>query len=392
MSLQTLLRIPERLVVGLMSGTSLDGVDAAVVRIAGTGQGLRFEVLGTATEPLGAGLREAIHQAAENAAPPAALARLHVRLAHAFADAAEAALAAAGLPLSDLDLAGSHGQTVQHLPTPAPFANHEIAATLQMGDAATLAHRLGCAVAYDFRPADLARGGQGAPLVPYFDWAAFGHEQETRLLLNIGGIANVSVLPAGCGVVRVRAFDTGPGNMVVDQLAGRLFGQPYDEDGALAARGTVCDALLNRLLLDAYFEQPPPKSTGRERFGAAFVDRLVEGGQDFGCSPHDLIATATALTARSVAHAVERFGPDAPADVLIASGGGVHNPTLMQMLGAALPATRLATTAAYGLDPDAKEAVCFAVLAHELLNGQPTSLPSVTGASSPALLGSLCLG
>jgi anhydro-N-acetylmuramic acid kinase len=391
-SLQTLLRTPERLVVGLMSGTSLDGIDAAVVRLAGSGQHLRFEVLGYASQPMDSDLRAVIRQVAENDAAPATLARLHVRLAHAFADAADAAAESAGLPLGALDLAGSHGQTVQHLPAPTPLAGRAVAATLQIGDAATLAHRLGCPVAYDFRPADLARGGQGAPLVPYFDWAAFGHETEARLLLNLGGIANVSVLPAGCDVGDVGTFDTGPGNMVVDQLAARFFDQAYDRDGALGASGNVCEPLLHTLLEEDYFGQPPPKSTGRERFGRAFVDRLIERGEALGCAPADLVATATALTARSVAQAVERFGPEASADVLIASGGGVRNPTLMRMLADALPGLRVESTAAYGLDPDAKEAVCFAVLAHELLNEQPTSLPRVTGAARPALLGSLCLG
>ena len=388
--LAALLRTPERVVVGLMSGTSLDGVDAAVVRLSGSGRGLRFRVLGFATLPLGDALREAVRAAAEDAAPPSALARLHVRLAHAFADAAEAALEAAGLPANALDLAGSHGQTVQHLPQPAPLAGHDVAVTLQIGDAAALAQRLGCPVAYDFRAADVARGGQGAPLVPYFDWAAFSSETESRLLLNLGGIANVSVLPAGGALADVTAFDTGPANMVIDQLATRFFDRGYDAGGALADAGTVHDGLLAELLADPYFAQPPPKSTGRERFGAAFVDGLVGRGRALGCSPHDLVATATALTARSIAEAVRRFGPAEPPARLIASGGGVHNPALLRMLGAALPGTRVETTAAHGLDPDAKEAVCFAVLAHELLNGRPTSLPAVTGASAPALLGSLC--
>ena len=389
--LARLLPPPERLVVGLMSGTSLDGIDAAVVRLAGTGRELRFDVLGFETLPLPGALRAAIRAAAEDAASPSALARLHVRLAHAFADAADAALATAGLTSADLDLAGSHGQTVQHLPQPAALAGREVAVTLQIGDAATLAHRLGCPVAYDFRAADVARGGQGAPLVPYFDWAAYSSPTESRLLLNLGGIANVSVLPAGAALADVTAFDTGPANMVVDQLAARFFGVGYDADGALAAAGTAHHDLLALLLEDPYFAQPPPKSTGRERFGEAFVDRLVEQGQALGCTPHDLIATATALTARSIADAVRRSDPDGHPARLIASGGGIHNPALMQMLADAFPHTRLETTAAHGLDPDAKEAVCFAVLAHELLNGQPTNLPSVTGASGPALLGSLCL-
>ena len=389
--LARLLATPERIVVGLMSGTSLDGIDAAVVRLAGTGRELRFDVLGFETLPLPDALRAAVRAAAEDAASPSALARLHVRLAHAFADAAEAALAQAGLASADLDLAGSHGQTIQHLPQPAPLAGRDVAVTLQIGDAPTLAARLGCPVAYDFRAADVARGGQGAPLVPYFDWAAFSSADEARLLLNLGGIANVSVLPVGAGLADVTAFDTGPANMVIDQLATRFFGLGYDRGGALAAAGTVHHGLLGDLLRDPYFWQPPPKSTGRERFGAAFVEQMVEHGRALGCTPHDLVATATALTAYSIGRAVLHFGPATTPARLIASGGGVHNPALMQMLADVFPDTRIETTAAHGLDPDAKEAVCFAVLAHELINGQPTNLPSVTGASGPALLGSLCL-
>lgn len=261
--------------------------------------------------------------------------------------------------------------------------------TLQLGCPATLATRLGAPVVSDFRAADLALGGQGAPLVPYLDDALFASDEETRGLLNLGGIANLTVLPRGAGPGAVLAFDTGPANMLVDALAQRLFERPYDESGRLAAQGVPDETLLARLLAEDYFQREPPKSTGREQFGAAYVAHLIAAGPT---DPHDLLATATALTARSVHDAYTRFiGSVHPLDRLIVSGGGAHNTVLMAMLAALFDPIPIETTAAYGLDPDAKEAVLFAVLAHEWANGVPTNVPSVTGASRPALLGSLTL-
>jgi anhydro-N-acetylmuramic acid kinase len=244
-------------------------------------------------------------------------------------------------------------------------------------------------VVSDFRAADVALGGQGAPLAPYLDDSLFASETETRGLLNLGGIANLTVLPRGGSPGDALAFDTGPANMVIDALAARLMGVPYDADGAGAAAGRPDEAMLGRLLADPYFAEPPPKSTGRELFGATYVDRLMSEGPS---DPHDLLATATAFTARSIADAYRRFlAPRFPLDRLIASGGGTRNPTLMSALAAAFAPIPVETTAAYGLDPDAKEAVLFAVLAHEWANGVPTGLPAVTGASRPALQGSLTL-
>jgi anhydro-N-acetylmuramic acid kinase len=389
-ALRRLLDRPERTVAGLMSGTSLDGVDAVVVRLAGSGRGLRVETLGFASVPYDPPLR-AVLQANVEAATSSVrdLALLHVLLAHRFADAAEAVLARAGLAPADLDLVGSHGQTVHHLPDPTSVAGATARATLQIGDAATLAARLGAPVVADFRSADVARGGQGAPLVSYLDDALFASAAETRGLLNLGGIANLTVLPRGGAAADAYAFDTGPANMVLDALAARLFGVPYDADGARTAAGRPDEALLATLLADPYFALPPPKSTGREAFGAAFVGRLIDGGPS---DPHDLLATAAALTARSVAGAYRRFVAGRhPLDRLVAAGGGVHNRALMGLLAEAFAPVPVETTAAFGLDPDAKEAVLFAVLAHEWANGVPTSLPAVTGADRPALLGALTL-
>lgn len=379
-----------RVVVGLMSGTSLDGIDAAVVRLDGHGPTVRAETLAFVTEPYDDVLRDAIRACAEVATSDVRLvSQLHVRLGHRFADAARRALDAAGVAVPDL--VGSHGQTVHHVPVAGDCAGVPTRSTLQIGCPAVIATRLGAPVVSDFRAADVALGGQGAPLAPYLDAALFGSPDETRVLLNLGGIANLTVLPAGSGSpdggAPALAFDTGPANIVADALALRLTGRPVDLDGALAAAGTPDEALLARLLADPFFAEAPPKSTGREHFGAAYVERLVAEGP---AHPEDLLSTAVALTARSVADAVRRFARPAP-DRVIASGGGVRNPTLMRMLARALAPVPLETTAAYGLDPDAKEAVLFALLAQEWAGGIRTGLPAVTGASRPAFQGSLTL-
>jgi anhydro-N-acetylmuramic acid kinase len=389
-SLQRLLDRPERLVAGLISGTSLDGVDAAVVRLAGSGRGLRVETLAFVSAPYEPALRAALLAAsAVESSDVRLLSQLNVRVAHAFADAVYQALEKAELPAGALDLVGSHGQTVHHVPDAEDCAGAPTRSTLQIGDAAVLAARLGAPVVADFRAADLALGGQGAPLAPYLDDALFAHPSETRGLLNLGGIANLTVLPTGAGPEAAYAFDTGPANMVTDALAERLFGQPFDPVGRFAAAGRPDEALLERLLAEPYFQKAPPKSTGRELFDAAYVERLVgEGPAD----PHDLLATATALTARSVYDAYRRFAePKDRLDRLVASGGGVHNAELMRQLAALFAPVPVETTAVYGLDPDAKEAVLFAVLAHEWANGVPTNVPAVTGAARPALLGKLAL-
>jgi anhydro-N-acetylmuramic acid kinase len=242
----------------------------------------------------------------------------------------------------------------------------------------------------DFRPADLALGGQGAPLVPYFDYVTSTAPDEDRGLLNLGGIANLTVLPAGGAPTDVRAFDTGPANMVIDALADRLFDEPFDPDGRHAAAGSADHDLLADLLGGDFFHREPPKSTGREVFGADYVDRLLGAAQSRGLSPEDTMATATLLTAASVYQAYARYvRPEQSVDVLVVSGGGLHNETLMEMLRNAFSPIPVRSAAAYGLDADAKEALCFAVLAHETVNGTPTNLPSVTGASAPTLLGSV---
>ena len=380
-----------RTVVGLMSGTSLDGVDAALVELEGSGPDLTMEPEAFVHVPYPGALRNLIRQSTDpDSSSVQVLTRLDARLAETYAEAVDRVLAEANTDRNALDLVGSHGQTVCHLPEPADCAGARVRATLQLGNPSTLATRLNVPVVGDFRPADMALGGQGAPLVPYFDYVTFTDANEHRGLLNLGGIANLTVLPAGGTPDEVRAFDTGPANMVIDALADRLFDAPMDRDGRHADTGTPDHDLLADLLEGSFFRREPPKSTGRDDFGADYVDRLLNAAQSRGLSPEDTMATATLLTAASVYQAYAQYvRPEQPIDVLIVSGGGVHNDTLLRMLHDAFAPISVRIASEYGVDGDAKEALCFAVLAHETVNGVPTSLPSVTGAERAAILGSL---
>lgn len=379
-------------IVGLMSGTSLDGVDAVWATVEGHGTSLSVTQEAFVHTPYPHALRTRIHDAATNAASVQDVARLRVRLAHAYADAVDAVAAAADQSIDDLDLVGCHGQTVQHLPDAASYAGESVRASLQLGNPSTLANQIDVPVVGDFRAADLARGGQGAPLVPYFDYAGFTDPDEPRGLLNLGGIANLTVLPADASRDAVRAFDTGPANMVLDALARRLFDDPMDRNGARAASGTPDHDLLADLLSGDYFHREPPKSTGRADFGPDFVDDLLGAAQSRGLSTEDTLATATLLTAASVYQAYARYvRPEHSIERVIVSGGGVHNDTLMRMLSDAFAPIPIESIAEHGVDPDAKEALCFAVLAHETVHGVPTSLPSVTGAERAAVLGSVSI-
>lgn len=380
---------PERLVVGLMTGTSLDGVDAVLVRVRGSGTSLALDSLSFVHRPYPDRLRALLLRNTDPALSAVDhLTTLNVRLCSLYADAVDQALDAAGYTRNALDLVGSHGQTMHHVPTPVDCAGERVRATCQIGSPSTLAQHLNTVVVGQFRMADMACGGQGAPLVPYFDHAVFSNPDETRLLLNLGGIANATILPAGEPLSAVRAFDTGPGNMVIDALAKQLVGAPYDIDGQHAAAGTPNYDLLATLLQADYFQQPPPKSTGRARFGTDYADRLRREARTRNLSPQDTLATATLLTATSVYQAYARFLRSSDTvDTVIASGGGVHNDTLLRMLSDAFAPIPVRTTAAYGMNPDAKEALCFAVLAHEAVNGVATNVPAVTGAERPARLG-----
>jgi len=361
------------LFIGLMSGTSADGIDAVL---------MAFEpqprLVATHYTPYADSLRGRIRRFAAGSYAADAideLGALDAELGQLFAAAVLALLEDAGVESARIKAVGSHGQTVRHRPRgPHPF-------TLQIADANVIAARTGLTVVADFRRRDLALGGQGAPLLPAFHKAAFGHAAEERVVANIGGIANITLLPAKG---EVRGFDTGPGNVLMDHWSREHLDKPYDEEGAYAARGRVDEALLTRLLADPYFAAPPPKSTGPEHFNAAWLEQALGAAQR---KPEDVAATLAELTARSLTEAVRHHAPEATR--VFACGGGAHNTQLMARLAALLPGTTLESTATLGIDPDWVEAAGFAWLARETLAGRPGNLPSVTGAARYSVLGTI---
>lgn len=375
-------------VAGLMSGTSLDGIDVAITDIAGAGWKKKISVAAWRTIPYPRRVREAILSVSNREAHVGTIARLGFLLGELYASAVLKTCRAAGIAPESLDLIGCHGQTIFHDGAGVQFLGRRIASTLQIGEAAVIAERLGVPVVADFRPRDLAAGGKGAPLVPYVDYLLFRHRKRGRVALNIGGIANITAIPPGAKPDDVIAFDTGPGNMVIDALAAQASGGRlrFDAGGRIAARGKLDATLLAALLEDRYFAQRPPKTAGREQYGAEFVERLVSSGLQI----EDLITTATAFTAAAVGAGIDRFvRPRMPVDELIVSGGGVHNPSLMAYLAAFVPKVRILTSADFGIDPDAKEAIAFAVLAYETWRRRPGNLPSATGARHPVVLGKI---
>ena len=384
---------PERLVVGLMTGTSADGVDAVLVRLSGDGLSATHEVLAERETPLPQELRaEVLAVAAAESLEPERLMRLDVELAEVYADAVHELLDQAGVRPSDVWAIGSHGQTVRHLPRSMGGGR---ALSLQLGSAATLAERTGLTVVSDFRRRDTAAGGEGAPLVPIADFWLFRSDRESRVLLNLGGMANITWLKRGGLLTEVLAFDTGPGNAVLDGLvqAGTRGLAKHDDAGGLAASGRVHPALLEELLADPFFSMPPPRSTGRERFGERYAERLAEMGESMGLSLEDTLATAVELTAGSVERAIREFVlPHGAVDAVYASGGGVRNVTLMTALRRRLEDITLSRLDDLGVSPGIKEALAFAFLAHLTLCGAPGNVPGATGARHAVVLGSITPG
>jgi anhydro-N-acetylmuramic acid kinase len=379
-------------IAGLMSGTSLDGIDAVLLRVRGSGAGVRFRQLAYLERPFPRGMRQMLLR---NSVPDTSrvdeIARLNMALAMVYADAVRALVRAARLPLAAVDLVGSHGQTIHHLPAPARVAGRTVRATLQIGDPSALAALTGITTVGDFRVADMARGGQGAPLVPHVDWLIFRSEKENRLVLNIGGIANLTAVPIGAGREELLAFDTGPGNMVVDALVRRLFNRPFDAGGRIAARGAVSGDLLRFLRKDRFLRAAPPKSTGREMYGERYVRRLLAYARPY--EPDDIVATASAFTIEAVHDAYRRhIARRMRADVVIVSGGGARNQFFMSELARLFAPARVCSADDIGVSSDAREAITFALLANETLHGLPANLPRVTGADRPVVLGKICPG
>jgi anhydro-N-acetylmuramic acid kinase len=383
-----------RLIVGLMSGTSADGIDAALIRLNESGNGeIDVSVLAFETVPYPEGLREALFRlSSAETGRVDEVCRMNFVLGELFAGAAQKVAASAGVAMSALDLIGSHGQTIHHLPRRETWFGVSVGATLQIGDPSVIAQRAGVITVGDFRPADMARGGQGAPLVPYVDYLLFRSSSLSRILLNIGGIANMTVIPAGARPEEVMAFDTGPGNMVIDAVTGALTGEAFDRDGACAARGTVLDDMIENLMTLDYFDAPPPKSTGRERFGQGYADALMKQGKRRGLDTDDLIATVSEVTVRSIYDSYVRFvRPRMRADEVIVSGGGARNRHLMARLAERFCPASVVSSDDRGLSSDAKEAVAFAILANETVMGRHGNMPGATGADRSCILGKICL-
>ncbi len=397
------------LVLGLMSGTSADGIDVALARISGAPPHLNAKLLGHTSFQFPPALRKEILRVAEQQPISAGeLSQLNFRLGEIFADAALAACRRFRVSSKRVALIGSHGQTIFHQGQPADYFGRPTASTLQIGEGSVIAARTGITTVSDFRPADMALGGQGAPLVPYIDYLLYRHPKLGRVSLNLGGIANITVIPANAAPGKIFAFDTGPANLLIDALVqhfthGRL---RFDKDAHLAQSGRSIPALLNEMMKDPYLKLAPPKSTGREYYGRTYLKKLLSLGRRHRAKPADLIRAATIFTALSIVDAVHRFVlRKHKIHQLIVSGGGAHNPLILAQLSAALGAQahkglvgarfsasqsiEVLPSSQLGIPEDAKEAFAFALLAYETFHQRPANLPSATGARGPAILGKI---
>ena len=407
------------LVLGMMSGTSADGIDAALVKISGLPQtrrvppSLKIKLLNHTHQPFPREVRNEILRVAEqNPLTPGEFSQLHARLGHVYAEAALAACEKFRISPKKIDLVGNHGQTIFHQGVPTDFLGEKTASSLQIGDGSIIANLTGITTVSDFRPADMALGGQGAPLVPFADYVLYRDLKLGRVSLNIGGIANITVIPSNAKPSDVFAFDTGPGNMLIDALVqhftkGR---QRYDKDAKLARQGRLHRELLAQLMCDPYFKLPPPKSTGREYFGAPYVKKLLALARLHHANSNDLVHTVTVFTAASIAEAIHHFVlPKHKIARIIVSGGGADNPLLMAQLTALLgrsslgaryivpssprpystPTIEIYPSSTFAVPTDAKEALAFAILAYETFHQRPSNLPSATGARKPAILGKI---
>jgi len=382
-------------VIGLMSGTSADGIDVAVTRIYGAPPNLRAKLEHATSFPFPVAIRKAILRVAEGGATTSGeISELNFALGSLFADAVIEACRKFRVPLSSVALIGSHGQTIFHQGCSSRVrGTRHPASTLQISEPAIIAARTGITTIGDFRPADMSVGGQGAPLVPFVDYLIYRDAKIGRVALNIGGIANVTVIPAGAKPKNVFAFDTGPGNMIIDALMQHYSGGKarFDFNAEFAITGSVWTELLDLLLKDHYFRLRPPKSAGREQFGETYTKKLIAWGEKHGARPADMVRTATSFTALTIIDAWHRFiAPSAKIKQLIVAGGGAHNPLIMAQLAAALRGVDVTTSAALGVPEDGKEAFAFAILAYETFHGRPANLPSATGAKRRAILGKVC--
>jgi anhydro-N-acetylmuramic acid kinase len=371
-----------------MSGTSLDGIDVAIIDITGSGYKAKINVLTSHAVPYPKPIREALVSVSNTSAHTGDISRLNFVLGELYAEALEETAERADIPLNTIKLIGCHGQTIFHEGQGSTYLGKKVASTFQIGESSVITERTGIDVVSNFRERDVAAGGKGAPLVPYLDYMLMRHRGRGRVAVNIGGIANMTAIPPNSNTDRLIAFDTGPGNMVIDQLVTRITQgqQCYDRDGVIAGAGVIDPKLLAKLLRDKYFRAKPPKTAGREQYGSEYVSKLL----DTELSSEDLIATATALTAESIALGLRNFVlTEMRVDEIFVSGGGCHNPTLMRMLQKAVDPIPVRHTSEVGLDVDAKEAIAFAVLAYETANLRPSNVPAATGAKRSVVLGKM---
>jgi len=384
---------PMRRIIGLMSGTSADGIDAVLTEISGYGKDISVVQRQFLFVPFNQKIRERILRVAEgNYGGATELCRLGNLLGELYAEACIALCEKAGIAPCDIDLVGNHGQTVWHMPVMEEYLGHYVTGTLQIGEDARIAEAMGCPVIGDFRVRDMAAGGQGAPLVPYTEYLLYGKKDKVVALQNIGGIGNITILPKNATPEQVIAFDTGPGNMLIDAVVMRMTDgkKRFDDMGKMAAAGKVNQKLLQYMMQDSYLCRKPPKTTGREYYGEAYMAKIYDFADGNGIGLMDVLATVTGFTAETISYALSHFAPEMP-DELIIGGGGSKNRTLLTYLQNCLPGCKVLTNEDIGYDSDSKEAVAFAILANEALGGVPNNVMSVTGAKHPVVMGKISM-
>ena len=391
MSLQHLLEKKRKLVIGLMGGTSADGVDAALVQIDGYGSETKVKQMGYVSIPFEDAVRERILQIAQgDFGGSRELARMNVLLGQLYMEACTRLCRVAGIPFEKVDLIGSHGQTVYHQPQKERYLGREVATTYQIGDVSILCEEIGAPVVSDFRVRDMAAGGQGAPLVPYTEYLLYRKKDEDVALQNIGGMGNVTFLPGGGQMSQLIAFDTGPGNVLIDAVVAKISDGKvrYDDGGRMAAEGHVSKELLRWLMDDGYLRQAPPKTTGREKYDLSYQQKLYQKANSLGVMEYDLLATVTRYTAETIAYALRNHLPRLP-QTLVLGGGGSYNQTLVSQIRELLPEVQVVCNEELGWNGDAKEAVAFAILANETIHEQCNNAPAATGALHPVIMGKI---
>jgi len=390
--LHSLLQKKTRRIIGLLSGTSVDSIDAVLLRVFRSGLETKIKVEDFSTLEIPHKVRLAIFRNSDKgSAKIDEITRLNVIVGALFADAALKIMRKNKLTASTVDLIGSHGQTIHHLPEPKEFEGFRVKSTLQIGDPSVIANLTGVTTVGDFRIADCAVGGDGAPLVPFLDHILFTHKTINRILLNIGGISNLTVLPRRAPKKGVMAFDTGPGNMLIDGMMYHLFKKEYDKNGAIAKKGVVDTELFTYLLEDKIYRANPPKSTGREHYGMQFQKKILNRAK--GLNKNNIIRTVTEFTAYSIWYNYKQFiEPKTPVKELIVSGGGALNPVIMRSLKNYFSGAKVRKASDFGISTGNKEAVLFAILANECIEGNSANMPAVTGSGREVILGKICQG